>query len=503
MTAAVAGWIRSNPISFLAIFVAALTAARVAALVLTPLNLGPDEAQYWSWSLYPSAGYFSKPPLIAWLIGGSTAMCGTQEYCIRLFSPFMHAATGFVVFLAARRLYDPKVAFWSALTYWLIPGTSFSSLLITTDVPLLLAWALALWAIAEMQSSRSLKWTILLGVSIGLGLLAKYAMLYFLLGIAAAFLFTSQGRKFLLDARMAIAGAVALLVFSPNIIWNISNSLATVRHTASNANWNSDNLFNIGNALGFVGAQAGIIGPVAAAILIWGAVKTWKHWGLSGSDRLLLALSAPIILIVTFQAFISRANANWAAPAFIALCILACAWALRGSARWPIYLNNVLNAAMALLLCALAISPALVATLGQDNAAKRLRGWPDAGRTIITIASSAPFTAILSDDREDMASLYYYTRDRKIPLRMWPTLNPANEYQARHALAASESAYVLYVSRKQDVNEVTSAFTSHERIGTIETRLDPKRTRIFYLYALTGPVTAATFPSFSDNPSTD
>jgi hypothetical protein len=53
------------------------------------------------------------------------------------------------------------------------------------------------------------------------------------------------------------------------------------------------------------------------------------------------------------------------------------------------------------------------------------------------------------------------------------------------------------------VSTVTGAFTSFERIGTVETRLDPKRTRIFYLYALKGPVTAATFPSFSDSPSTD
>lgn len=503
MTSTVGAWVRSHPVACLAIVIVVLTAARVTALVLTPLNLGPDEAQYWSWSLDLTAGYFSKPPLIAWLIGGSTAICGTQEYCIRLFSPFMHAATGFVLFLAASRLYDERVGFWSALTYWLIPGTSFSSLLITTDVPLLLFWALALWALASMQASRAWQWPVLLGASIGLGLLSKYAMLYFLLGIIVAFLFTREGRSFLLDRRFALAGAVALLVFSPNIIWNISNSLATVRHTASNANWTAENLFNLGNAFSFLGAQAGIIGPVAAGILIWGAVMAWRKWGLSPADRLMLALSAPIILVVTFQAFISRANANWAAPAFIALCILACAWAVRSTKRWPLVANTTVNGTLALLLCALAMSPALVAALGQDNAAKRLRGWPEAGRTIVTMASSGSFTAILSDDREDMASLYYYTRDRQVPLRMWPSINPANEYEARHALSPDVASRVLFVSRRKDVETVTGAFTSSERIGTIETRLDPKRTRIFYLHALTGPVTAATFPSFSDRPSTD
>lgn len=502
MSAAIA-WTRSHPIALLAGFVAVLTLGRIIALALTPLNLGPDEAQYWSWSLYPSAGYFSKPPFIAWLIGASTAMCGTSEFCIRLPSPLLHAATGFVLFLAARRLYDQRVAFWSAVSYCLMPGTSFSSLLITTDVALLFFWALALWAIAEMRNSRSTAWAALLGASIGLGLLSKYAMIYFVLGLGIALLWARDTRQLMKDARLMLAGLIALLILVPNVIWNMTNGLATVRHTAANANWNAENLFNVSNALGFVGAQAGIIGPVAAGVLIWGAVMAFRKWGLSTEDRLLLSFSAPIILIVTFQAFISRAHANWAAPAFIALSILICAWALRSTSRWPLASNAFVNGAIAVLLCGLAASPTLVSFLGQDNAAKRLRGWPEAGGTIMTIASSAPFTAILSDDREDIASLTYYTRDRKLPLRMWPSASPGNEYEARHALTPDIASYVLLVTRRPDASNITSAFTSTERIGTIETRLDAKRTRIFYLYALTGPVTAATFPSFFDRPSTD
>lgn len=503
MTSATVTWIRHHPIAFLAGLVAVLTIGRIVALALTPLNLGPDEAQYWSWSLYPSAGYFSKPPFIAWLIGASTAVCGTSEFCIRLPSPLLHAATGFIIFLAARRLYDQRVAFWSAITYWLMPGTSFSSLLITTDVALLFFWSLALWSIAEMRTSRSTAWGVLLGASIGLGLLSKYAMIYFLVGLVIALLWSHDTRRLLREPRLALAGLIALTILAPNVIWNMTNGLATLRHTAANANWNAENLFNASNAIGFIGAQAGIMGPVAAGILIWGGVMAFRKWGLSAEDRLLLSLSAPIILIVTCQAFISRAHANWAAPAFIALSILTCAWAVRAATRSPLVGNTLANGTLAILLCALAASPALVSFLGQDNAAKRLRGWPEAGDTIMTIASSAPFTAILSDDREDIASLSYYTRDRKIPLRMWPSASPGNEYEARHALTPDVASYVLLVTRRTDAGNIAGAFASAERIGTVETRLDPKRTRVFHLYALTGPATAATFPSFSDRPSTE
>ena len=52
---------------------AGLTLARLIALFRTPLELYPDEAQYWLWSRTLSFGYYSKPPIIAWAIWASTA----------------------------------------------------------------------------------------------------------------------------------------------------------------------------------------------------------------------------------------------------------------------------------------------------------------------------------------------------------------------------------------------------------------------------------------------
>ena len=46
---------------------------RLLTLFGTPLELYPDEAQYWLWSRTLAFGYYSKPPLIAWSIWASTA----------------------------------------------------------------------------------------------------------------------------------------------------------------------------------------------------------------------------------------------------------------------------------------------------------------------------------------------------------------------------------------------------------------------------------------------
>ena len=373
--------LNASPKATLAVIIFTITALRVLVLLLTPLNLGPDEAQYWSWSLRPDFGYFSKPPLIAWLIGASTSVCGTTEACVRITSPFLHAMAATFIYFAARALYEERTAFWSAITYLLIPGTSFSSLLITTDVPLICFWTLALWAVAELRAEYSWRWAALLGAAIGLGLLSKYAMLYFVLGIALALLPTRDGISSLLDRRMWVSVAVAAAVFSPNVIWNLTHGFATLRHTASNANWGADRLFNVAHIFEFLGAQAGIMGPVAAGILVFGLWRAWKARSLAGPDLMMLTLSLPIIAIVTVQAFISRANANWAAPAFVTLCIIVCAWAVRQNQFKVLLANTVVNASIAVLLAAMATSPAFVSAIGQENSVKRLRGWDECAGT--------------------------------------------------------------------------------------------------------------------------
>ena len=66
----------------------ALTIVRLVTLFASPLELYPDEAQYWLWSRTLDFGYYSKPPLIAWIIAASTTVFGDGEWAIRLFSNF-------------------------------------------------------------------------------------------------------------------------------------------------------------------------------------------------------------------------------------------------------------------------------------------------------------------------------------------------------------------------------------------------------------------------------
>ena len=81
-------------------------------------------------------------------------------------------------------LYDARVGFWSAIVFATLPGLSYSSLLITTDVPLVLSGRCMLYAWVLLVKRPSMWLAVLFGVAIGLGLLAKQAMVYVLLCMA-------------------------------------------------------------------------------------------------------------------------------------------------------------------------------------------------------------------------------------------------------------------------------------------------------------------------------
>src|SRR5262245_59522387 len=140
---------------------ATLLALRLVALYAAKTDLVLDEAQYWTWSREFAFGYFSKPPMIAWVIRGISEICGDSEACIRSASPSLYTLASVMIYFTERALYHARTGFWSAIVFATLPGQSYSSLLITTDVLLILCWSIMLYAWVMLVKRRSLDWAIL------------------------------------------------------------------------------------------------------------------------------------------------------------------------------------------------------------------------------------------------------------------------------------------------------------------------------------------------------
>src|ERR1700746_1416398 len=148
--------------------VAVITALRLLWLAVQPADLFPDEAQYWIWSQQLALGYYSKPPLVAWLIALTTGVLGDSEFAVRLAAPRSHAGAAVFVYAIGARLYDRRVGCWSALAYASLPGVSVSAFIVSTDAPLMLFWAAALYAFVRAREEGKWGWWVTLGLAAGL-----------------------------------------------------------------------------------------------------------------------------------------------------------------------------------------------------------------------------------------------------------------------------------------------------------------------------------------------
>ncbi len=480
-----------NWFSVLVAGLAALLCVRVIALYVNGTDLFFDEAQYWAWSEDPALGYFSKPPLIAWTIAATTALCGDGEACIRLAAPLIHGGTAVLVFLIAEHLFGKQTALLSGFAYATLPGVSFSSGIISTDVPLLFFWALALFFLLILLERPRIRTSLAFGAAIGLGLLAKYAMLYFLLGLAIAAFLLPNLRRLLRSRYGAIAGLTALIVFAPNIAWNVTHAFATVGHTASNASLEGRALFNAAHLLEFTASQFAVFGPILMTALILALAR------LRAQREVLLEPREPALLLVCLTlaplgaacviAFVSRANANWAAPAYVAATPLVLNWLQVLGKRRLIALSFILHGAAAILLPLGMAVPSLADNSGFSNALKRVRSWDDVGKAVRAREAEAPYSAIIADDREIMGELLYYARPRAIPIVMWDYgVPPRNQYELTMRMDTQTGAHALYVTQAPILPGVAAQFQSVEPRGTIVTILDAKRARKIYLYAVKG-----------------
>lgn len=470
---------------------AALLGARIAALGLNGTDLFFDEAQYWAWSLKPDFGYYSKPPLIAWLIHGATTVCGHGEACIRLPSPIIHTLTALVIFLIGRRLYGTATGVVSGLTFATLPGVSLSAGIISTDVPLLFFWALALYALILLREQKGWAPALLLGIALGGGLNAKYAMVWFVLCLGIYLVATPRERTLLKDPRLWVAVLIGVALIVPNILWNEAHKFATFSHTADNANWQGS-LLNPGKALEFFGAQFGVFGPILFASLL---VIAWRAWrdGLPQADRLLLAFALPVLVVITMQAFISRAHANWAAVSYVAATVLVVATLVRDLGWVWLRRSMILHVLLLLALTAGTIYAGRFVLPGGLDPFARTLGWKqiaEATRAELKEARTAgrPFAAVITDDRSVTAELLYYMREESTPVMAWrdgPV--PHDHFELTRPYEPTTSGPVLLVSIGKASTRVTTRF---EQSHTLKQRKLPAgagKPRTITFTALEGP----------------
>lgn len=392
----------------LAAILAALLTWRFLAARDAGLGLSVDEAQYFLWSLTPAWGYFSKPPLIAWTIALTTTVCGDSETCVRLPALLLFAASAGVTAAIARRLFDARTGLWAGVAFATLFLTSFYSWFMTTDSLLLFLWASSLLLfLRALETDRWRDW-LALSVAVGLGLLAKYSMGLFMMCALAVLWMDHRPR--LAGPKPWVAVLLALTFLVPNIAWNLDHQFATLRHTAEISQLDRK-LFHPDSFLYFALAQFAVMGPLTMAALI-AALADRRAFREDPRQRLLVLFCAPVLALFLALSLLSRAHANWAAPAYVAATVLAVSMlARRGHRRWFLWAVavNLLMAATLYHWHRLAPAASIELRKGTDPF-HPLRGWDASGQQLAGHLRKTGCRAIAAADRGTLVLLAYNAR---------------------------------------------------------------------------------------------
>ena len=304
-----------------------------------PIDLSGDEAHYWDWSRNLDLSYYSKGPLVAYLIRASCAVFGERMWAVRLPALVLSIGTSLVTYLLTLRLFDrERVALGAVLLNHLVPMFVAGSLLMTIDAPFFFCWALATYLLAlVLFFERRWLWP-LIGVVVGVGFLAKYAMFLWLPTIALVlWLDGPRGRRELKSPGPWLAGGVALLFTIPVIVWNARNGWVSLMHvskqtgTAAEAEGGGVAAAPL-RILEFLAGQAGVIGPPLAVLVVAAALQPSVRRAEPDLPeerriRFLLWVALPFFMLATLVNLRAKAQMNWAAPAYFTLVILV-AWFL-------------------------------------------------------------------------------------------------------------------------------------------------------------------------------
>jgi len=336
----------------------------------------------------PAYTYLAHILLSLWFGGregvtSSFAADPTEVWIVtRVLAGVLGTIAAWLLYLAAARLLDRRVALLATMIYAVAFLPVFYSKLALNDVPTLAGIALALWGAAGILRFGRVRDYVAAGVGLGLGCATKYTGGIVLVPIVVASVaqFLAAGGRGPALRGLAIAGVVAAASFL------ITNPYTILDHEAF---W--DGLSHQADASGDATGKLGLtqdngylyylwsfgwgLGWIPLVLAVGGAVRLWFD-----ERRLFWLVVLPVVIFVLFMGSQSRYFGRWLMPVFPFVCILAAYAALELAAfgaRFKPALRPTLVAAAVVAVCmqGLVYSMHSGVVMSRDDTRNLAREW--------------------------------------------------------------------------------------------------------------------------------
>ncbi|MGC9270628.1 ArnT family glycosyltransferase [Acidiphilium sp.] len=301
------------------------------------MGLGIDESYMVSAAHTYQLSYFDHPPMSWFMELTIQRLTGLHSpFIVRLPFVLLFAGTGVLMYGLTNRLFGARAAVWAvaglnispvfavAFGTWVLPDGPLDFFLVAA------AWALAR-AVGVARPALGAEpepgfWP-LAGLCAGLAMTSKYNAALNLLGALAFLMFDARGRRALASSGPWLACLIALLVFSPVLIWNALNHWASFGYQGARATG-----FGIHPLRPFIvwAGEAVFIAPWIFVPMIALLIGGFRR-GADRRARFLAWLAVVPIVLFSAIAFWSTRKIlfHWAAPGYLMLFPLLGDWAAR------------------------------------------------------------------------------------------------------------------------------------------------------------------------------
>ena len=380
-----------------------------------------DDARYLDW------GYVSYPPFTPWIGRIALTLFGPSLVGLRFFSALAQSIAMVVTGLMARELGGRR---WAQVVAALAAAIAPMSVCMGTMFQYIafdyLWWVLAAYFVIRLLRADDPRWWLAVGAVLGLGMMTKYTMIFFIAGIVVGVLLT-PARRYLKSPWLWAGAGLSVAIFLPNVIWQMQHhfiSLAFLNHIHARD-------VEIGRTDGYLTQQL-FVSANLFTLPLWLAGLYFYFFtpaSLVGRYRMLgWMFLVPLLLF-----FVARGRFYYMAPAypmlFAAGATLWESWLESRSlttrrvgriATWTALAAGAAFSAVTMMPIAPINSAGWRLTSGiHDNFSEQI-GWPELAQTVAEIYHALPaaeksHTAILAGNYGEAGGINLYGRQYQLP----------------------------------------------------------------------------------------
>jgi len=448
---------------------------RLLYILYYPLDLSPEEAQYWDWSRHLDLSYYSKPPMVAYMNFLTSRLFGNTELAVRITPIILSFVLSILTYIFVKRLFGSKVALVCATLPQITVGYSINSLLMTTDAPFVFFWSICVMLIHQAFEKNEKKLWILVGVFSGLAFLSKYPTV-FLLPITLVYMAIFK-RDMLKSPSPYISLLPATVLSLPVLVWNYQHGFVSFKHVSTLAS-KSQSFIEPSSAIEFLMGQVLLLSFLPFLVLLYAWFKSLK-------DKKLVFFtfySLPLFLFFLILSFHKRVEANWAGFSYFSGFILISYFLSRSSLLIPSYLLSFV------LFIFLHFTPLfdffrLTPLLPPErDPTKFLVGWKDLGKRVSQLYTGSEM--IFSPQYQVAAELAFYVKGnpRTYCVNLGRRMNQYDLWKEGMENYIGKSA--IFVSVGPAEKRVLSAFGGIIKEEVYRVFWRGKQVSTFYIYKL-------------------